>query len=646
MTSGAPDSAPSGPPHRPEADAADTRLRSVLDGLGVYAAVLEPDGRVREVNRATLARFGTHRDAVLGRPCWTLRPWANSAPARARLEAAVRKAAGGETVRFQPTPTGATGRAVVLDLTLTPLVRDGAVVEIVASAIDMTHARRIQSSLQRRELLHRQVVDGVSEGIVVHASDGTITACNAMAERLLDLGTAELLGRTAFDTRWDAVTEAGRPLPGDEQPPSVALRTGQPCQATYGVRRGDGQRVWLSVSSQPLRRGRYGPADGVITFFTDVSERRRAEEALDDRDARLRAILETAVDAVVTFGGSGHIETFNPAAERLFGWSATEFVGRHARELLPPDLRRRGIPEVDAWIASTMPDRPPLTCELRCRTRDGVDVPVKLSVGAARVRGRPLYTAIVHDLRERHRTEALLRESATLAATGRIAARIAHEINNPLAGLKNAFALLQHAVDTSHRYARYLPMITREIDRIARIVRQALDLYRPEARRAQAISIHATVHDVVALVATAASAREVAVVVTHAGEHAPITVPEDTVRQILHNLLANAVDASPRGTRVEVDVRVTDTRLIIRVSDEGPGVPESHARAIYEPFFTTKGSAGTVTGGGVGLGLATSRAIATALGGALHHESVPGTRTVFHLELPHGAVARVQQPGP
>ncbi|MFQ5693545.1 MAG: sensor histidine kinase, partial [Nitrospinota bacterium] len=233
------------------------------------------------------------------------------------------------------------------------------------------------------------------------------------------------------------------------------------------------------------------------------------------------------------------------------------------------------------------------------------------------------------EVRELERQRA---ETEKLAATGRLAAGIAHEINNPLAGIKNAFQLIQDAVPETHPHHHYVGRIEKEINRIANIVRQMYNLYKPEPGTLREVDLNLVVRDIVALLEPKGRQRDVLLTVETPALPIRAFLPEGSLAQVLYNLLMNAIEASPAGDEVKVSTALAGAgRARIRVSDRGPGIPEDLRSRVFEPFFTTKSDPSEA---GLGLGLSISRSLVEAMGGALDFESEPGRGTVFRTDLP------------
>ncbi|MFQ5869931.1 MAG: sensor histidine kinase, partial [Candidatus Zixiibacteriota bacterium] len=235
------------------------------------------------------------------------------------------------------------------------------------------------------------------------------------------------------------------------------------------------------------------------------------------------------------------------------------------------------------------------------------------------------------DITDRKRAEEALRESEKLAATGGMAAGIAHEINNPLSGIKNSFLLIKDAIPADHAHYEYVGRIEKEIDRIANIVRQMFDLYHKEQESARRFLIDATIGDVVALLEPSCRQHEISVEVDISAASGAVTVPESSLRQVLFNLIQNAVEASPPGGIIKVGAARAEGVLTISISDQGSGIPEEIRPRIFEPFFTAKSD---LTTGGLGLGLSVSKRIVEAMAGSLDFETEVGQGSTFRITLP------------
>lgn len=222
-------------------------------------------------------------------------------------------------------------------------------------------------------------------------------------------------------------------------------------------------------------------------------------------------------------------------------------------------------------------------------------------------------------------------EAEKLATAGDLAARVAHEINNPLAGIHNAFHAVKEAVPREHPAHQFVGPIEREISRIAGIVRRMLELNRSEREAAVSVDVPIMIEDVFTMVAGTAKGCSVALRKRILGDPTEPVLPEGMLRQVLYNLIVNAIEASPPGEVVWVDVVRADDQLELVVTDRGPGIPEEIKTRLFEPFCTTKKRKAT---GGLGLGLAITRGIVSSLQGTIRFEAASCGGTAFVVNLP------------
>lgn len=236
-----------------------------------------------------------------------------------------------------------------------------------------------------------------------------------------------------------------------------------------------------------------------------------------------------------------------------------------------------------------------------------------------------------------HQLEHQKRQMEKLAALGQLAAGVAHEINNPLAGIRNAFVLIKSDLTPDHEHYELLELIDREIERISTITHQMYQLYRRNPQSPNAFVMERAVCDVTSLLTGVAQKQGVRIE-TQLEEQNQVLLPEGEVKQILYNLIRNAVQASlpPKAVHVNV-VRDEDTVQVI-VSDQGAGIPKDILPFIFDPFFSTK-SGGPKSG--MGLGLSVSRNLIEAMGGSILVETNVGKGSrftaIFPLQIDPGA---------
>jgi len=367
-------------------------------------------------------------------------------------------------------------------------------------------------------------------------------------------------------------------------------------------------------------------------FAASMARQRTLAESRAERTTReMAAIVEYSPDAIFSTSPMGTITSWNRAAENLYGYSAEEAVGLPVRELAPPE--RHGEVESNLQILNAGGHVGPYQTE-RIR-KDGTRWPVLLSISPLLNRHGQIVgaSAIARDISAEKVSEEAVRRSEKLARAGRLAASIAHEINNPLEAVIN---LLYLARNDSSNAAHYLTMAEQEVGRVARLAQQTLGFVR-DSNSLGSIQPVAILEETLQLYSRKLEARKIRVTRRYRDVGA-ISAYGGELRQLFANLVVNAADAM--GSEGTLQVRVAPSRdwsggregVRITVADNGAGIPPQNLRRIFEPFYTTKKDTGT------GLGLWVSSGIVRKHGGSIRVRSRaagPTTGTVFSVFLPY-----------
>jgi signal transduction histidine kinase len=405
----------------------------------------------------------------------------------------------------------------------------------------------------------------------------------------------------------------------------------------------EGEEMLFEAVSAPT----YGPDGiqlGTVTVMRDVTDLRRADQELrlnyerlseaeevvrQDRD-RLNLIIENVGDPIVVCDGKAKIVLVDPLAQELFG-TETDVV----RDTVQFQNQTKLTAFIDAFTASfndreTAPLRlfnPALRQEIEYDARSGK---------IFGERGQVSYTVtVLRDLTALRRVEQLKVERRMLeiekfAATGRLAATIAHEVNNPMEAIKNAIYLLASAIPENA--SPVYNILKSETERVARIVRQMLGLYR-NTEQVKPVNVNTIIEDTLLLLNRQLQRANVEVQ-TELEVLPDAVIAADQIRQVLSNLVINARDAMPNGGRLRIRSRhipgYDDLHGWVRIliGDTGSGIPPEMIRSIFEPFVTTKGERGT------GLGLWIVKGIIQNHAGKLSVRSRVGRGTTFKIDLP------------
>jgi len=373
-------------------------------------------------------------------------------------------------------------------------------------------------------------------------------------------------------------------------------------------------------------------------LLREVAERKHAQQ-------RLSSIIESAMDAIVTVNEQMKVVIFNSAAESIFGYSASEAIGSPLERFIPErnceSLQTSLHNFAKASETSHSIDPRPIDPidALHGLRGNGTSFPIEATISHVETAGEHLYTIIVRDISRRKQTEAALVRSEKLASVGRVAAMIAHEINNPLEAITNLLFILKDDVN-SDRGRQYLNLAETEVRRAAQIAQNTLGLSR-QSSHAERFRVADLVDGVTLLLAHKLGEKGISLRKQCVPHDLEIAAVESEVKQVLWNLLTNAIDAVPAKTGL-ITVRVSKTRkpnagagVRITVADNGIGMDRETVHRVLEPFYTTKSN-------GTGLGMWVSHEIVKKHCGALRVRSskAPACHgTTFSVLLPEEQIA-------
>ena len=378
----------------------------------------------------------------------------------------------------------------------------------------------------------------------------------------------------------------------------------------------------------------------VLMLQAAMGERRNAERALRESEAKYRLLVENQTDLVVKMDRSGEILFASPSVGELFGSSEKELVGRPFKALLP-----RAETGASPWAELY---QPPHACYLEHPVQTlkgerwlGWAAKAVLDAGG----GIEAVVAVGRDVTARRRAEAesrqYLQELAhvgRLSAMGEMAAGLAHELNQPLCAIMTFSQATLRLLDRPERQQELRHAIERtaaNADRAGEIIRQMRSFVRKDDPAAVEADINDMVREVVELTAAEANHNEIQVKTSLAAGLPRVSAATIQIHQVLVNLIRNAIEAlagiEHEGRRVEIRTRrLAGGQVEVSVADNGPGIPETLRQELFEPFVSSKDN-------GMGLGLSISRSIIQAHGGELQVESSAGQGTVFRFDLPPAA---------
>ena len=501
---------------------------------------------------------------------------------------------------------------------------------------DVSDRKRVEQSLSRREEEFRSLADAMPQLVWMADPTGYVQWFN---QRWYDY-----TGTTPDQNcgwGWQSVHDP-KFLPEVVSHWNLSLQTGEPFEMVFPLRGKDGTYREFLTRAVAIR-----DASGAITRWfgtnTDISGefeiRRQIEESqIKLREAlsasqRLAAIVSSSDDAIIGKDLNGIVTSWNPCAERMFGYAAGEMMGKSIRTIIPAEM----FADEDRIMSAVARGERTEHFETVRMRKSGERIEVSLTLSPVFDEERNIVgvASINRDISQQKKVEKALHTSERLASVGRLAATIAHEINNPLEAVTNLVFLAQNS--SSEQDAKvFLEQAQQELARVALLTKQTLGFYR-ENKGARELTLGELVIPLVSVFSARARNKQVSIETDFRENPTLVGIPGE-IRQLFANLLNNSIDAVKDRGRILIRVSAARERrgseregVRLTVCDNGPGIPRESRKKLFEPFFTTKRDVGT------GLGLWVSSNILRNHDGNIRVRSStrPGKSwTVFTVFLP------------
>jgi len=452
----------------------------------------------------------------------------------------------------------------------------------------------------------RSVIDHVVDGIITINGRGMVATFNPAAERIFGYQSAEVIGQ-------NVKMLMAEPYRGEHDGYiSNYLRTGQAKIIGIGRevagRRKDGSVFPMELAISEFRLGEDPYFTGIVR---DITERKRAEQELRDAEERMRSVVNHVVDGIITIDEQGSIESYNPAAQGIFGYRRAEVLGRNVKMLMPEPYHSGHDRYIGSYVRTGQAKIIGIGREVLGKRKDGSTFPMELAVSEFHVGTRRFFTGIVRDITERKRLQDEAQQRLVeLAEADRqkneFLAMLSHELRNPLAPLRNALFLMK-ARRGAEEHADVHGMMERQLQQLVRLVDDLLDISRIIRGKIELRRDDIDLRDAVL------RAAETAKPVLDANGHVlDLSLPDRALRvtgdmvrlaQVVSNLLTNAAKYTRTPSAIRLAVRLEHDVAVVSVRDSGEGIPKELLPRIFELFFQAHQDMLARTQGGLGIGL-------------------------------------------
>ena len=614
-------------------------LQGIIDASDAAIIVEDLDGQVILWSGCAERMFGYTADEAIGKALASIIPSESSEETQQARRDALAGGQGTHELTLR-TEKDRVPRDVSL-LVLPVRDTDGTIVSLVHVLRDVSERKQLE--LQALHLA--ALVQSSEDAIASKDLDGIVRSWNPAAERLFGYAAAEIVGQSIRliipSDRWTEEDDVLR-----------RIRAGERIEHFETVRcRKDGKLIPISLTVSPIR-DRRGRIIGASKIARDVS----TQAILERERNRLSAIVDSSDDAIVSKDLNGVIQTWNRAAERMFGYTASEAIGQSITLIIPDDrlveegevLRRiRGGKRIDHF-------------ETVRRRKDGTAIPISLTVSPIHDRGGRIVGAskVARDLsalrayattleetvsRERlareRETAALRTAEEALRLKDEFLATLSHELRTPLTAIAGWLQILElhrdegrleRGLDAIHRNTTLLTRLIGDLVDVSRIVTGTLTL------QVQPTDVARVVEAAVESVRQEAQIKQLQVSITLAADLEPIAADPDRLQQVMRNLLTNAVKFTPSGGRISITAQRQTSMIELSVADTGTGIRAEFLPHVFDRFSQQDGGK-TRQHGGMGLGLAIVRHLVEMHAGTVGVSSVEGKGTTFTVRLPVSA---------
>lgn len=523
----------------------------------------------------------------------------------------------------------------------------------IAIAVERKQA---EEALRNERFLLRTVIDNIPDSIYCKDTATRKTLSNLTNLHHAGLKSeAEILGKTDFDLY---PKELAAEFYADDQ---LVLQSGEPLMNREEfVVLENGEKKWQLTSKLPLK-DKDGSIIGLVGIGHDITQRRQAEEALRESEKIIRSITDSALDAIIMVDPEGLISYWNPAAERITGYTNTEAMGMNLHQLIVPS--RYHVAHYDAFPMFQQNGQGGAigkTLDLEAIRKDGIEISVQVSLSSINLNNRWHAVGILRDVTQQKKIEQALvkaKQEAEMANKFKsiFLANMSHEIRTPLNAIIGFSQLMNRDKNLSDTQKEYNLSIIHAGEHLLSLINDILELSKIEAGRVilnpSNVDLHALLEDIQMIFSEKTNSKNLQFLCEKEDDLPQfVLVDESKLRQIFVNLIGNALKFTEEGgiaVRVRVDpIEENRKMLVVEVQDSGPGIAPEEMEKLFRHFEQT--SSGINKGSGTGLGLALSRELAILMGGDITVTSEVGIGSIFtfQVEIKDGKVNTLERSSP
>ncbi|MCP4683070.1 MAG: PAS domain S-box protein [Desulfobacterales bacterium] len=495
-------------------------------------------------------------------------------------------------------------------------------IEINRLREDLSKKEQEIEKLKVSGLFWETIFNGIPEEIIVIDENHIIQDVNRIFLENYGLEKKDVIGKKCYKL----IYQADKPCSLDSQlcPLEKAKQERKRVEITHYNKKGihKGKEMVRIMYPLPAKGEK---AEYFVEIAQDITEYRNLIRRVKASEEKFRAILDTVTDAIISIDENQKIVVFNNAAERIFGYSSDEILGKDLNLLIPPEYGDHSR-FVKRFLKTREPKIIGDTLSLTAMKKNKEEFPIKLGLSYNETKGGITFTAIIRDVSTQKKLENKLLQTERLAAVGQTVAHVAHEIRNPLM-IIGGFSHQIRKTLTDEKSIKKLSMIFDEVRRLENLVANLGDFTKEYRLVKRQVDINSVIRDVLKIVAEIHSSKKYTFDLDLASDLEEINCDPDKLKQVFLNIIANGMEAMHDGGRIRVSTEQWHSGVELRISDNGIGINEDDLFHIFEPFYTTRES-------GSGLGLSISYKIVEAHKGEIFAISLPGEGTTFVIRIP------------